>query len=490
MAQKTAILCLYLNIMSSNDVCRWFTIATMVMVNVGGLTLTLLSAFRCHTLGAALNISSAPGVGKCISLLTIYLSSAPLNIVTDIVILLIPMPLLTSLRLPGSQKAAIIFVFSVGIFIAAVDVVRIAYLERASQSILQSVFEGAKNDHPGDSPDDFTWFASYSYMWSVVEVHVGIMCSCVPALKPLVQRVFSKRPQQVNEIAEDSQWLQNFGADAESDKEMTWREVFAPPHKHDLGSVHIEMKSPDLVVHHNEGQASAWPALFEHGRLSVEPSSPGPSLEPVMSRTSTRKSLTELSARQSLAPGIAISVLFLIWGFEYGVLSVLNDVFRKAAHLSPGQLTALHSSYYIGYLVGPLSIGYPILKRWDFKTCGVAGLAIYAVGTLVFWPAAVLNSFPVYFISNFIAGSGLSMVEVAADTLILLCGPDRFAEVRLCFSQGVQAVGTVVAPLILQQAFRDSVSPANTLVQTQWAYLGVAMIATLLAVIYFALPFA
>lgn len=79
MAQKSAILCLYLNIMSSNDICRWFTIATMVVVNVGGLTLTLLSAFRCHTLGAALNIASAPGVGKCISLLTIYLSSAPLN---------------------------------------------------------------------------------------------------------------------------------------------------------------------------------------------------------------------------------------------------------------------------------------------------------------------------------------------------------------------------------------------------------------------------
>lgn len=79
MAQKTAILCLYLNIMSSDVVSRWSTIATMIVVNVGGLTLTLLSAFRCHTLGAALNISSAPGAGNCISLLTIYLSSAPLN---------------------------------------------------------------------------------------------------------------------------------------------------------------------------------------------------------------------------------------------------------------------------------------------------------------------------------------------------------------------------------------------------------------------------
>lgn len=79
MAQKTAILCLYLNVMSSDDVCRRFTIATMVVVNLGGLTLTLLGAFRCHDLGAALNIASAPGAGRCIGLLTIYLSSAPLN---------------------------------------------------------------------------------------------------------------------------------------------------------------------------------------------------------------------------------------------------------------------------------------------------------------------------------------------------------------------------------------------------------------------------
>lgn len=57
------------------------------------------------------------------------------------------------------------------------------------------------------------------------------------------------------------------------------------------------------------------------------------------------------------------------------------------------------------------------------------------------------------------------MVEVAADTLMLLCGLERFAAVDLCLRQGLQAVATVIAPLMLRQASRDSTSLSDTSLQ-------------------------
>ena len=155
--------------------------------------------------------------------------------------------------------------------------------------------------------------------------------------------------------------------------------------------------------------------------------------------------MVQLSTRESLWPITAVTVLFFIWGFEYGLLDVLNQQFQSVADMSPGQGTGIHSAYFAGYFFGPSIVGRMVLKHWGFSACFVVGLSIYACGTLIFWPAAVLTSFPAFVITNFIIDFGLSILEVAANPFIALCGPSRYSEIRLCLSQGVQAIGSVVA---------------------------------------------
>jgi len=178
--------------------------------------------------------------------------------------------------------------------------------------------------------------------------------------------------------------------------------------------------------------------------------------------------------------------LFFIWGFAYGLLDTLNAQFQAVAHMSTGQTVGQHSAYYLGYIIGPLTFGRLVFCYWGFKACYTIGLIIYACGTLVFWPSAVLTSFPAFLISNFITGLGLSTLEISANPFIALCGPPEFAEVRLNISQAIQAIGSILSPLLAKKVlFKAS---AGSLIDVQWTYLGISFFTVILAIAYYYVP--
>jgi fucose permease len=113
-----------------------------------------------------------------------------------------------------------------------------------------------------------------------------------------------------------------------------------------------------------------------------------------------------------------VTFVFFLWGFAYGLLNVLNFQFEVIAKLDQSESLGLHAAYFCGYLVGPLTLGRFILKKYGFKSAMIAGFCVYSCGTLVFWPSAVLTSYTAFVISNFIVGFGLSCLEIAANPFI------------------------------------------------------------------------
>jgi fucose permease len=156
--------------------------------------------------------------------------------------------------------------------------------------------------------------------------------------------------------------------------------------------------------------------------------------------------------------------------------------------LTDGQSIALHGAYYAGYFIAPLTFGRLVLKQWGFKATFITGLCVYGCGTLVFWPSAVLTSFPAFLISNLIVGMGLATLEVGANPFIALCGPPQYAERRLNISQAIQAVATVVSPILARRVLFRNVLDAPSLVDVQWTYLGIALFVVLLAVAFYYMP--
>ncbi|KAK6351838.1 hypothetical protein TWF718_004984 [Orbilia javanica] len=171
---KVSILAFYLLVFKVQKHFRMFCWITMTVVISAGVALTLLLAFRCSPIGLVFDPESnrQPFEG-CIGTVRIYFASAPVNILEDLAIIVLPIPVLTSLRLPARQKAILLVVFSLGLFDIVVGIIRIHYFQLTESQAL-----------------DFDYNAAYSFMWAAIEVNVGIVCASIPMTKPLISRFF------------------------------------------------------------------------------------------------------------------------------------------------------------------------------------------------------------------------------------------------------------------------------------------------------------
>ena len=508
MATKTSICLFYLTLSKNQRVFRYTTIATLLVVNVAGLALTLLNIFQCRPMGAAFR--DPPSHAQCIDIVTLYLSSAPVNIITDLALLFLPMPILTSMRMPRNEKIILIITFSFGGFVAVVDVVRIAYLESAALAKLQTT----TGTNSVSTYGDYSWIASLSFMWSAVEVHVGIICACVPGVKPLAAKVFPNLLGKIKAAGElqgnpyfgpgDAQWANvasktqstsSAPKSANGQRSQTPRSPMAPTFQ----SISARDSSPHNEEHMNmmdflttpETTAATLPRHETRPTREVTtPSRPRSSSLTIFDfvNVNNPKSMLKMSNKESIFPISLVTILFFLWGFAYGLLDVLNQQFQVIVHITAGQAIGLHSAYYGAYFIAPLTFGQWIFCKYGFKATFITGLCIYGIGTLVFWPSAVLASFPAFLISNLIIGLGVATLETAGNPFISLCGPPEYAEVRLNISQGVQAIGSVVSPILARKVLFKNVLDAPSLIDVQWTYLGIALFDVILALIFYYLP--
>ncbi|ODM22348.1 hypothetical protein SI65_03194 [Aspergillus cristatus] len=499
MAVKTSILVFYLTLTKGELVYRWANYVTLFVVNAAGLALTLVNVFQCNPVGAAVSYPLPPNA-KCTDIVTLYLCSSPVNIITDLAILFLPMPILTKMRLPRKQKIILVVTFSFGFFVAVVDVIRIAYLQNAATSRQIALQELHLQD--SDNGDDLSWFASLSFMWSVIEVNVSIMCACVPSLKPLVARIIPKLIRDTDEGScntADGRFPGSFdmpngmprmaqGAINTSQESNGKKTSQSASQSGELDSQRNTGASPIDMVEFLTTPNIAAPQDAEANTTLTSTSYMGSITFFDFVNMKKPTSMLKLNNKESIAPIALTTVLFFLWGFAYGLLDTLNMQFQEIVQLDAWRSLALYAVYFGGYLIGPLFIGGTVLKRWGFKSTFITGLCIYACGTLIFWPSAVLSSYAAFAISNFIVGVGLAVLETAANPFIALCGPLENSEVRLNISQGVQAIGSVVSPLLAKKVLFKSVTDVSSLVDVQWTYLGIALFDVLLAVAFYYLP--
>ncbi|KAL8733312.1 MAG: hypothetical protein Q9166_002136 [cf. Caloplaca sp. 2 TL-2023] len=518
MATKTSICLFYLTLAKNHQIFKWATIATLVVVNVAGTALTFLNIFQCRPVDGAFRSVVPPNL-KCTDIIALYLSSAPINIITDLALLFLPMPILTAMRLPRNEKLILIVTFSFGAFVAAVDVVRIAYLQSASLSRVQ----GGSGTSIANQRD-LSWIASLSFMWSAIEVDVGIICACVPGVKPLAAKLFPKLLGRIKHARDSYSGNQYHGAgDAAWAGAISSNPLATPPaspvktrfsglgHEHGANG-NVEslnfMTTPDMNISdlqrpdtaRNEAEdIDLVDFLNPPGSPSVNKTDTTMTAHTAKARKGSMtvfdfvdmnnpKSMVRMSNKESLPALCFVTVLFFLWGFAYGLLSILNAQFQRIVQVSNAQAQGLHAAYFAAYFVAPLTFGRLVFNKWGFRQTFIVGLCVYGTGTLIFWPSAVLVSYPAFLISNFIVGLGVSTLELGGNPFIALCGPPEYAEIRLNISQAVQAIGSVVSPILAQKVLFKGIVNAPSLIDIQWTYLGIALFDVVLALIFFYLP--
>lgn len=122
---KLSLLTFYLHLSPQH----WFRTAVWASITVVALYTTIITFmmfFNCNPPSKAFNFAIKGG--SCIDAAILYMATAVSNIITDVMLFLLPIPMLYKLHMPKIQKVGAIVVFGIGSATVATSIIRLLYL--------------------------------------------------------------------------------------------------------------------------------------------------------------------------------------------------------------------------------------------------------------------------------------------------------------------------------------------------------------------------
>lgn len=159
----------------------WGTVAFNVIC---GLAFVIVAIFQCQPISYYWTSWDRERPGKCVNINAVAWSNAIISIVLDIWMLALPLYEIFHLQLSWRKKISVAVMFCVGTFVTVVSILR-----------LQSLVHFATSNNP-------TWDQAEVIKWSNIEINVGIICACLPALRVILVKLFptlmgtTKQPSQ------------------------------------------------------------------------------------------------------------------------------------------------------------------------------------------------------------------------------------------------------------------------------------------------------
>ena len=164
------------------------------------------------------------------------------------------------------------------------------------------------------------------------------------------------------------------------------------------------------------------------------------------------KDLKKISVvpRKNLIPFILVTSLFALWGFANAVTDPMVQAFKKVLELSNSEAAWVQMAFYGGYFCMALPAAM-FMRKYSYKVGILIGLALYATGALLFYPAAQSESFLFFCLGLYVLTFGLAFLETAANPYALAMGPKETATQRLNLAQSFNPVGLIAGLFVAQQ---------------------------------------
>jgi FHS family L-fucose permease-like MFS transporter len=145
---------------------------------------------------------------------------------------------------------------------------------------------------------------------------------------------------------------------------------------------------------------------------------------------------------------VIIGSLFFIFGFVTWLNSVLIPYLKIACELTNFEAYLVTFAFYISYLVMAIPSAW-VLKATGFKKGMSAGLLVMGVGALLFVPAALTRTYGLFLLGLFVQGTGLAVLQTAANPYITILGPRESAAKRISIMGICNKVAGTLAPVAL-----------------------------------------
>jgi FHS family L-fucose permease-like MFS transporter len=144
-------------------------------------------------------------------------------------------------------------------------------------------------------------------------------------------------------------------------------------------------------------------------------------------------------------------VLMVSLYFSIGFITALNDIlvphFKDLFHLTNVLALLVQFCFFGAYFVMSIPAGM-IVGRIGYKSGIIAALCTMGCGLLIFVPASIVISYPVFLFALFVVGSGLALLQVAINPYVGALGKPETAASRLNLCGFLNSLATTIAPKV------------------------------------------
>ena len=158
---------------------------------------------------------------------------------------------------------------------------------------------------------------------------------------------------------------------------------------------------------------------------------------------------------------VLITSCFALWGFANDITNPMVKSFSKIFRMSVTQGALVQVAFYGGYFCMALPAAL-FIRKFSYKTGILMGLGLYAVGALMFLPAASIGSYWPFLAAYFILTCGLSFLETSANPYILSMGEPENATRRLNLAQSFNPIGSLCGMFVATNYIQARMNPMST----------------------------
>ena len=160
-----------------------------------------------------------------------------------------------------------------------------------------------------------------------------------------------------------------------------------------------------------------------------------------------KKSKGQLVGKKYLVPFVLITSLFALWGFANDITNPLVAAFQTVMEISNAKASLIQFAFYGGYATMAIPAAL-FVQRFNYKKGILLGLLLYAIGALLFIPAAQFEVFSYFLVSLYILTFGLAFLETTANPYILSLGKTETSTRRLNLAQAFNPVGSLLGMFV------------------------------------------
>ncbi|MCR5453894.1 MAG: L-fucose:H+ symporter permease [Bacteroidales bacterium] len=155
--------------------------------------------------------------------------------------------------------------------------------------------------------------------------------------------------------------------------------------------------------------------------------------------------------KNSTTAFVMLVILFFLWGVANNMTGTMLQDFSRIISMSAIQEDIINSAFYVAYFFASLPAVYYLYRRNSYKNCILSGLMLYAVGTMLFFPAASMESYMIYLLAIYVMAAGCTALETVANTYIIASAPTHDIGIRrLNLAQSFNPLGSMLGIVLCQ----------------------------------------